>query len=421
MIQLKTTNSQTLNLLVQDTNKALDKVLQDLSPKELTSFSKSKDLGSILESFMKENPQSETQNRELLQLVKQNPTLKSLSNVTTTLQELDQTLQKSDNSLENNSFKNLDKLKTILTTSRSDIENIDDQNLKSKLENSGVFLESKLKNFTSPHEDLKNLTQQLSKILDSSKITDLQSLNKDIKEFINSTQFKETTNTKTEEKVTQFLNKLATKMESDVDKKLYPNDKLFSQESKTIQSKLTQLNQPEKLSVSNKLQEILSDDLKAVINKSIDELNTNNHPQKVELLKQLDKLNLQIDYYQLLSHLSNSSALFIPYSFKGLKDGTISIKKMKNKKFFCDIDLELQEYGNLHLRLGLFEKKQLNIDIKCQSQELQDMLQENLSTLREKLFQIGVHPQEIRFLEEKKQNNYYQEEQNLQLGFEIKA
>ena len=130
---------------------------------------------------------------------------------------------------------------------------------------------------------------------------------------------------------------------------------------------------------------------------------------------------LQIDYYQLLSHLSNASALYIPYSFDALEDGNIKLKNAKNEKFFCDIQLQLKEYGELKLRLGLFEKNQLSININCESSALKEKLQENIAALKKSLFDAGIHPKEIHFIDETKSPAPYETAEDLQLGFEVKA
>ena len=317
MVQLNTTNNKTLNIILQNTNKALKKVLQDASPQDLAMLKKSKDLGSVLESLLKNSTNSRLQNQELLQLLKNNPTLKSLGNITTTLKEFEALMQKTQTQ-----DKNLLKLQSLLSDKLTDIKQIDDKTLKQKFQNSGIFLESKLKETT------------LSK-------------------------------------------------------------------------------------------ELISNDLKAALNKSIETLQSTTTQNSSEVAKHLDKLALQIDYYQLLSHLSEKSVLYIPYSFDALEDGNISLNSAKNKKFFCDINLKLKEYGTLDLRLGLFEKNQLNINITCQSQKLQDLLQKNIPLLKEQLFAIGLYPQSIQFLDPQNEDtalqNYQHSFQDLELGFEVKA
>ncbi|WP_193109972.1 flagellar hook-length control protein FliK [Sulfurimonas paralvinellae] len=314
MIQLNTSADKTLNIFLSNTNKALREVLKDIAPKEMQQLSQAKDLGSILESLLKNRPQDQLQNQTLLTLLKNNPTLKELGNVSTTLKELQQLLQKNETPM-------LNRLKIVVVKSLENITNIDENSLKNKIENSGLFLESKLKNASSKQE----------------------------------------------------------------------------------------------------IQELLSNDTKAVVKKSLEELNTASLPNKDTVMKQLDKLSMQIDYYQLLSHLNDASALYLPYSFDALEEGNITIKNAKNKKFFCDIDLQLKEYGSLRLRLGLFEKNQLNINISCESPELKDLLHSNIKDLKKSLYDVGIIPTDIRFLDAADVQMPYGSGEEIELGFEVKA
>ena len=315
MIHLNTAADKTLNIVLANTNKALREVLKDISPKDLQILTKSKDLGSLLASILKETPQNETQNQALIAQLKNNPTLKTLGSVTTTIKELQQILQKEKLPVTT-------KLQEVLSKAVENIVNMDEKALKSKFENSGIFLESKLKPLNLSEKELKN---------------------------------------------------------------------------------------------------IISNDLKAVVHKTTEDLQNSSAPHKQELIAKLDKLALQIDYYQLLSHLSNASALYIPYSFDALEDGNIKLKNAKNEKFFCDIQLQLKEYGELKLRLGLFEKNQLSININCESSALKEKLQENIAALKKSLFDAGIHPKEIHFIDETKSPAPYETAEDLQLGFEVKA
>lgn len=302
-----------LDIILPNTNKALAEVLKGASTEELATLSKGKDLSSILDSLLKQSASDPTQDKTLLSLLKNNPTLKELGSVTTTLKDLTQLLQQDKNPLP---------LEKVLKNFLSDVQNTGEKELKTKLENSGVFLESKIKSQTS----------------------------------------------------------------------------------------------------NSQLKEIFSNDLKAVLLKTQEELSNSTHPNKQELLKQMDKLSLQIDYYQLSSQLANASSVYLPYSWDALKDGNITLKSAQNEKFFCDIELNLKKEGLLKLRLGLFEKNQLNINITTEDQEFKESLKEHLPDLKKALLQVGITPKEIRFLDETNSSNAYEKStQDLAMGFEVKA
>ncbi|WP_457744869.1 flagellar hook-length control protein FliK [Sulfurimonas sp.] len=310
MINLTAQTDKNLKLIVPNTNKALSLALKNASPAELQNLNQTKELGTILDSLLKQSLTSnDTQNKLLLELLKNNPTLKSLSNATTTMKDLLQLLQQD---------KNPTQLEKTLQNFLSNIKDIHPKELQTKLEKSGVFLEAKIK-------DMQNQ------------------------------------------------------------------------------------------------KEIFSSDLKAVLLKTQDELNAAQNPKNQEILKQIDKLTLQIDYQQLLSHLSNSTALYIPYVWEKLKDGNINIKKTKNKQYFCDIHLELKEYGAIDLRLAIFEKNQLSINITTENETLKTLLMQNIKLLKKQLINVGIISNEINFLEKK--SNLYENDfsDDLAMGFEIKA
>ena len=312
MINVTGTNTQkNLKIVLPNTNKALALALKSASPAELQTLAQVKDLGTILDSLLKQNADTnETQNRALLELLKNNPTLKSLSNAAPDIKALLQLLKQE---------KQAPKLQTALQNLLSNIKEINPKELHSKLQTTGILLENQLKKSDNPKE-------------------------------------------------------------------------------------------------------ILSNDLKALLSKAHEELsNAANTPKSQEMLKHIDKLSLVIDYHQLVSHLSNAASFYLPYSWDALKEGELSIKQLKNNTSLCDIHLELQEYGALDLRLALFEKKQLSINITTESEKLKTLITENLQTLKKQLSNAAIIPKEIRFVE--KQEELYENSvcDTLAMGFEVKA
>jgi flagellar hook-length control protein FliK len=131
---------------------------------------------------------------------------------------------------------------------------------------------------------------------------------------------------------------------------------------------------------------------------------------------------LQIDYFQLLSHLSNSSSLYLPFSWEQLEEGNINIKKDKEDKFYCDIDLKLKEYGELKLKLALYDENQINIHIYSDSAEFKEIVKENIASLRSALIESQITPREIRIFDAVKKNSPYESSENhINIGFEVKV
>ena len=148
------------------------------------------------------------------------------------------------------------------------------------------------------------------------------------------------------------------------------------------------------------------------------------HPNQADVLKNIDKLTLQIDHYQLLSHLSNGTSLFLPFSWDSLEDGNIHMKKDDDDKFYCDIDLTLKEYGDVNLKLTLYEKNQLNLHIYSSNDTFKALVKENLPSLRSALIDEQITPREIRIFEPKISINtspYGMQDEHIHMGFEVKG
>jgi len=426
MINLNT--SKTLNIVLPNTNKALNEVLKSITPQELETLSKGRDLKSIISTLLQQSANDSSGDKKLLSMLKSNPTLKELSSVSSSIKELHQTLQKEKNPLP---------IEKQLTSFLSNVKNISEEGLKTKIENSGLFLENKIKNLQTPQVALKSALTELSKILDATKLSNVQSINTQLKELLSSALFKNISNedllktlksdlsslTSLSKNVQNVLEQLSQRLNSPLDKTIQPNDALFSKETKSIFDKINLLNKPELLQTQASAKELFSHDLKAVLLKAHEEVKNSSSPNKAELLKQIDKLTLQIDYHQLLSQLNNSTSLYIPYSWDALEDGNITIKSAKDDKFFTDIELNLKDYGELKLRLGMFETNQLNINISAQSKELKKILQDNIGTLKQQLIDVNIVPVSIRFLDDSPTiiDAYNGYNQGLNAGFEVKA
>ena len=306
--------SKQLDILLPNTNRALAEVIKNASPKELQILSQSKDLKSILSSLLTQSSQKNTNDSALLDLLKNNPTLKSLGSASNNLKDLLNAVKTQKNPLP---------VETTLKTFLTNIKELNQPILKQKIENSGIFLEAKLKNANTQN-----------------------------------------------------------------------------------------------------MKELISNDLKSILLKAHEEINSSTHANKTEILKHVDKLLLQIDYHQLLSHLSNSSSLYIPFSWEQLQEGHINIKKDKDDKFYCDIDLKLKEYGELNLKLALYDKNQLNLRIYSDSIAFKEIIKENISSLRSALIENNVTPREIRLLdltEADKSSPYQDNSTDIDMGFEVKV
>ncbi|MGE4419337.1 MAG: flagellar hook-length control protein FliK [Sulfurimonas sp.] len=523
-----------LDIIAPNTNKALAVVLKEATPKEIDAILKDKDLKSVINSLLKGSAQNSESDKALLNLAKNNPTLKDLGNVTTTVKELLSALKSEKNPLS---------IETALKKFLVDIKELSEPVLKQKLENSGVFLESKLKNVQNPQLELKSLLTSLEKSIAKSEIPSAKLLSKNIKEMLATPTLKEAANSallqapkndkaalvllaKGVENIVSKLNEqlrstdviasrgfekqlskvqhlISAKMLSTenfkpailqealgqlstqaaqsaqlmqstkpeakglfdafakiieslkviqqespmpkaaldmlLEKKIPQEvrtvidvlksavekvDPMFSKETAVLVPKLASFTAPQKLIAENNIKEILSGDLKSVLLKAGEEITKSQHPNQQEILKHVDKLLLQIDYSQLLSHLSNSSSLYLPFSWDSLQEGNINIKKDKNSTFYCDIDLKLKEYGELKLKLALYEENQINIHIYSHNIEFKEIVKESIASLRSALIEAQITPREIRIFDmpNKSPLSLYETPQSeIEMGFEIKA
>ncbi|WP_373001422.1 flagellar hook-length control protein FliK [Sulfurimonas sp.] len=646
-----------LDIILPNTNKALKEVLKGATPKELEVLTKSKDLKSVVNSLLNESAKSSASDKVLLQLLKNNPTLKDLGNVSTTIKELLNSIKANQdplpmekilskfisdmkklsdlmpndkpatsnkntnaqssqthqselkdtlkslltlvdkspsfpvkslgtelkNLINNEALKNpvnppstqslaqLSKgIDTVLRTLQSNIKDVDlsslkdslnssisdktkttlpiekvlkefltdikqlgnDGTLKSKITDSGVFLESKLKNAQNPQVELKDTLKALQVLVEKSSVYPVKVLGKHIETMLNSETLKNASNTsltqtmtddkkaltqlvkglekivdtlktnikegdvtttktfntlleklqhqmqpklltpenfklsaiqETMQQLVPMLNKSAlpeakglldalvkilqiapnTTLEQFTDKKMAQElqnamqplrasmskaDPLFSKDIGLLLNKLNSMASAQNLSAQNNIKEILANDLKSLLLQTSNEVAKSSHPNQAEILKNLDKLALQIDYYQLMSHLSNSSSLYLPFSWDALEQGNINLKKGEEDKFYCDIELKLKEYGELSLRLVLYEENQINIQIHSDNEEFKKIIKENISSLRSALIEAHITPREIRLLDATKKapTSPYEApsekmSDGINVGFEIKA
>lgn len=471
--------------MLNNTNKALAHVVNSASSSELKELSQFKDLNSIMNSVLHEASKGSSSNSALLNLVKNNPTLKNLGATTQTINDILTILKAEKNPLPS---------EKVLQKFLVDIKEIKEPILKEKIQNSGLFLESKIKNIKNPQVELKTISTSLSKLLEKSDIFNVKVLGEQLKDdstkkfqdilpklkehiqnadTLNkpkltttltklehlieptmltkenfsqkqlqqtlsnlSTQLAQSTNPNTKS-VLDSLSKIFTLLKNNVSLDSFTQntipqeiktqienlkslitkgDIIFSKEVSQYMSKLTSLNQ-------EPIKEILNNDLKAILHTAKEELSKQDQP-KTELIKHIDKLALQIDHSQLLSHLSNATSLYLPFSWDAMKEGKITVQKENDTKFNVDIDLNLKEYGKLNLKLSIFEKNQLNLHIHTQNQDLQNLIKENISDLRSNLISQQITPREIRlFNKEQTQPTsvYETTNQDLYMGFEVKA
>ncbi|WP_298693672.1 flagellar hook-length control protein FliK [uncultured Sulfuricurvum sp.] len=198
----------------------------------------------------------------------------------------------------------------------------------------------------------------------------------------------------------------------------------ITEEARTLIGKLAEFSRPEHLVQESFLKETMSQDVKSALLSLSDELKNSADPVAPKLLEQTDKLLTQIDYHQLTSYLGASNSIYFPFSWDQLQEGSMAFKKTADKKFYCEINLRLKEYGELDLMMALYDQNQLEIQAHTEKAELKEVLMENLPELRTLLIDAGLTPRRIRIFEAKESatplsETYIAHEDDSDLGFEV--
>ncbi|MEO1953289.1 MAG: hypothetical protein ABGW74_01135 [Campylobacterales bacterium] len=513
---LNTTTSKHFGIVLPNTNKALGEALKNASPKELETLSPSKDLKSMMSDILKQTTNDTSSNKVLLELVKNNPTLKNLGSVSTTIKdllssiksdkeqsptektlknfltdikdlkgdELKEKLVKTDkktittsNKTQTTVQKFASEVQKILSSSSDETSHINDKKTVSKTpqvktpqnEQDTKIKQPTLKEQTVPKEsqvqqksqpEIKIKVQLQTQSQTQTKVQpqiqpmqkNEQSVENVLKSFLTSVQDLEG------DDLNQKLNDLNSLLKSSFDDEDIASDdlkKVFSAVSKkeshpiekTLKNFLLDIkdlkgdelknkflnsgvflesNLKEAKDSPEKVKDIVNNDLKAILSKASEEISNSSSPNQQEILKNIDKLLLQIDNYQLLSYLSNGSSLYLPFSWDQLEDGKIELKQVKEDKFFCNIDLKLKDFGDINLKLVLYDENQINLQVYSKSDDFRSLVKDNIAQLRSSLIDINITPREIRvfdFKEDKKvmPSAYSTMDDNLKMGFEIKA
>jgi len=165
--------------------------------------------------------------------------------------------------------------------------------------------------------------------------------------------------------------------------------------------------------------ELLSD-MKGVLTKLSDNLQTS--PQNKEVLEITNRLLTQIEYHQLVSYVSSSTHLYVPFSWDGLQGGSMMMKQSSDNNFHCQIDLNLEAYGKLNMMLVLSGEKYIDISIAVQKKELSEKITQQLNNLKQAFNEVGLITGNVKMLEYKDVNtvkNDYFSGEKLQFGINI--
>ncbi|OCL91262.1 flagellar hook-length control protein FliK [Aliarcobacter thereius] len=161
-------------------------------------------------------------------------------------------------------------------------------------------------------------------------------------------------------------------------------------------------------------------DLKANLLKIQEFFINKNDANSNENLKVINNLLSQIELSQIASIALNSNFIVIPFLWDLLEDGFIQMKQKEENKFFCQINLNLKEFGKLELMLFLYEKNRLDITIYAENKDSKNLIRENISKLKKAFKNIDLVPINIKILDLKiKSDNIFQNFENIESEFTL--
>ncbi len=119
------------------------------------------------------------------------------------------------------------------------------------------------------------------------------------------------------------------------------------------------------------------------------------HKENISI--QADKVLSKIEYFQLLSYTGDSNVSYLPLLWDGLEEGSVSIKKLKQKRFFCDIKLKLKRFGDIEVMVMLHDNRYINISVFSKNSEFLKLSNENKGELKRGISSVGLICENIYF------------------------
>lgn len=172
-------NSSALNILLANNNKLVNDVLKEADTKSLDRLfkqdttSSTNDIGKVLKEIFN-NIKDGTKSASTLENMLKNSTIfKELGNVSTNIASLLDDIQNDET---------LQKFKPLLENILKNIKDIDSNNLKNQLKNSGIFLENKLT--TNQNLKLENILQNILATVKNIDLPQIKEINNLINEIL---------------------------------------------------------------------------------------------------------------------------------------------------------------------------------------------------------------------------------------------
>ena len=199
--------------------------------------------------------------------------------------------------------------------------------------------------------------------------------------------------------------KLLTKSTISLEKVLLDIDKL---NAKSLQKQIKKSGiflESRLLDSSSNPKEVILDDVKATLLLLKEKLDQNGDLVSKDTLVKIDRVLTNINYYQLVSFSMGANMSYLPLLWEELDEGQINIKRLKQKRYFCEINLKLKSIGKVDLLIMLFDDISINLSIFVQNDNFLKKIRENLGLLKQGISSVGLIPSNIylyNYLKEKK-------------------
>ncbi len=142
----------------------------------------------------------------------------------------------------------------------------------------------------------------------------------------------------------------------------------------------------------------ISNDIKAALLRAKDELAGFDKSLHVkDYINTVDRIINKIEYFQLLSFASDSNISYLPFEWDNLDEGKISIKKLKQRRYFCQIDLKLKDFGNIEIMVMLYNETDISISFFAENKLFLEMVEKNRQILKRSINSVGLSVSNIYF------------------------
>jgi hypothetical protein len=255
-------------------------------------------------------------------------------------------------------------------------------------------------------KDLVNTKENLPVKLNLEVKNEIENLIKPILQMPNLPEAKEFTSLNLSVQIQRVVNILKSELITQKEKLHVENVKLANTLEKVVKEHIftKKLVPNQKFQVETSIKTEISNDIKSTLLNIKKELSNLPNPNK-ELNLQVDRVLGHIEYFQLVSLSSNTFTTYLPFLWNDLQEGKVSFKKLKQNRYFCEINLKLKDYDEIDLILMLFDDIYINMSIFTQSKEFISLTKNHLKELKMGFSKLGLIASNIDFFNKKRDKN----------------